>query len=78
MSNSAGGVMAVVAQGAHKLGLVSIVRAEDSMTQVWHKVGVPVQSRTVLMFEWKPKCSVWFFAAQSKQGKQKRYFEDVE
>lgn len=34
MSSSAGGVMTVVAQGAHKLGLVSIVRAEDSMTQV--------------------------------------------
>lgn len=44
MSSSAGGVMTVVAQGAHKLGLVNIVRAEDSMTQVWHKAGIPVQT----------------------------------
>lgn len=40
MSNSAGGVMTVVAQGAHKLGLVSMERAEENMTQVRHKARV--------------------------------------
>lgn len=33
-NNIAGGVMSVVAQGAHKLGLVSIAKAEQSMTRV--------------------------------------------
>lgn len=33
-SNSAGEVMTATAQEAHKLELVSIVRREDSMTQV--------------------------------------------
>lgn len=34
--------MTATAQEAHKLELVSIVRREDSMTQVWFKAGVLV------------------------------------
>lgn len=44
MSNGAGGVMTVVAQGSHKSELVSIVRAKESITQVEVTVGLQFQT----------------------------------